>query len=109
MDTKECTKDNAKGFLINRFLINCKYFTMKNTIIRLALAVVLMLNIAAMAMAQQPKATKDTINADKAAKPVFYQAAEEETSKGGVPAYYYIAGGIIVVAGAIFLLRKKKK
>ena len=82
---------------------------MKNTIIRLGLAVVLMLNIAAMAMAQQPKATKDTINADKAAKPVFYQAAEEESSKGGVPTYYYIAGGILVAAGALFFLRKKKK
>ena len=82
---------------------------MKNTIIRLALAVVLMLNIATLAMAQKPTATKDTINSDKAAKPVFYQAAEEESSKGGVPTYYYIAGGILVAAGAIFFLRKKKK
>jgi LPXTG-motif cell wall-anchored protein len=82
---------------------------MKNTIIRLALAVVLMLNIAAMSMAQQPKATKDTINADKAAKPVFYQAADEESSKGGVPTYVYIVGGLVVVAGAVYFLRKKKK
>ena len=32
-------------------------------------------------MAQQAKAQKDTVNADKAAKPVFYQAAEEETKR----------------------------
>jgi LPXTG-motif cell wall-anchored protein len=83
---------------------------MKKTMIRLALAVVLMLNIAAITMAQQPAATKDTINADKAAKPVFYQATEdEEASKGGVSSTVYIIAGIVVVAGAIFLLRKKKK
>ncbi|MEI6275317.1 MAG: LPXTG cell wall anchor domain-containing protein [Prolixibacteraceae bacterium] len=82
---------------------------MKNTIIRLALAIVLMLNIAAMTVAQQPKATKDTINADKAAKPVFYQAAEEESSKDGVPTYYYFAAGVLVAVGAVFFLRKKKK
>ena len=82
---------------------------MKNTIIRLALAIVLMLNIAALALAQQPAAQKDTVNADKAAKPVFYQASDEESSKGGVPAYYYIAAGILVAAGAVYFLRKKKK
>ena len=83
---------------------------MKKTMIRLALAVVLMLNIAAITMAQQPTATKDTINADKAAKPVFYQATEdEETSKGGVSSTIYFIAGLVVVAGAIFLLRKKKK
>ena len=82
---------------------------MKNTIIRLALAVVLMLNIAAMAMAQQPKATKDTINADKAAKPVFYQAAEEEKPSGSSNTAIYIAAGVILGAGVVFFLRKKKK
>ncbi len=82
---------------------------MKKTMIRLALAIVLMLNIAAITMAQQPVATKDTINADKAAKPVFYQATEEEDSKGGVSSTVYIIVGLVVVAGAIFLLRKKKK
>ena len=82
---------------------------MKKTMIRLALAIVLMLNIAAITMAQQPTATKDTINADKAAKPVFYQAAEEEESKGGVSSTVYFIAGFVVVAGAIFLLRKKKK
>lgn len=84
---------------------------MKNTIIRLALAVVLMLNIASMAMAQKPAATKDTINADKAAKPVFYQAAEEEnSSKGGSSSTIIgIAVGVIVAGGIVFMLRKKKK
>jgi len=82
---------------------------MKKTMIRLALAVVLMLNIAAITMAQQPKADKDTINADKAAKPVFYEAAEEEASKGGVSSTVYFIAGFVVVAGVIFLLRKKKK
>jgi LPXTG-motif cell wall-anchored protein len=84
---------------------------MKNTIIRLALAVVLMLNIATLALAQQPKADKDTINADKAAKPVFYQASEdEENSKGGSSSTIIgIAVGVIVVGGVAFMLRKKKK
>jgi LPXTG-motif cell wall-anchored protein len=50
----------------------------------------------------------DTINADKAAKPVFYQAAEEETSKGGNTALY-IAFGVLAGAGVVFMLRKKKK
>ncbi len=81
---------------------------MKKSILRLALAVVLMLNIAAIALAQQPKAEKDTVNADKAAKPVFYQAAEEET-KSGVPSYVYFVGGLVVAAGIFYLARKKKK
>ncbi len=81
---------------------------MKNSFLRLALALVLMLNLAALSMAQTPKAQKDTVNADKAAKPVFYQAAEEET-KSGVPSYVYFAGGLIVAAGILFLARKKKK
>ena len=81
---------------------------MKNSILRLALALVLMLNIAAISMAQAPKAQKDTVNADKAAKPVFYQAAEEETKSGVNPAIY-VAAGVVVAAGAFFLLRKKKK
>jgi len=84
---------------------------MKNTIIRLALAIVLMLNIAAIVLAQKPKADKDTINADKAAKPVFYQAAEEEnSSKGGSSnTIIGIAVGVIVAGGIGFMLRKKKK
>ena len=81
---------------------------MKNTIIRFALAVVLMLNIAAVALAQTPKADKDTINADKAAKPVFYQAAEEETKSGSNTAMY-IAIGVVLSVGVIIMLQKKKK
>ena len=84
---------------------------MKKSIIRLTLAVVLMLNIAALALAQKPKADKDTINADKAAKPVFYQASEDEnSSKGGSSSTIIgIAVGVIVVGGVAFMLRKKKK
>ena len=82
---------------------------MKKSIIRLALAMILMLNIAAFAVAQQAAIPKDTINADKAAKPVFYQANEEETSKGGVNPIFYAIGGVVLAAGAFILLRKKKK
>lgn len=81
---------------------------MKKSIIRLALALVLMLNITAIAVAQQPAATKDTVNADKAAKPVFYEAADEEAKSGVNPLVYALAGAV-VAAGAFFLLRKKKK
>jgi hypothetical protein len=81
---------------------------MKKNIVRLVLAVILLINIAGFALAQKPKVDKDTINADKAAKPVFYQAAEEETSKGGNTGLY-IACGVAVGAGVVFLLRKKKK
>ena len=84
---------------------------MKKSIIRLTLAAIMLLNVASLVLAQTtPKGDKDTVNADKAAKPVFYQAAEEETSsKGGVSSAVYIAAGIIVVAGVAFFLRKKKK
>ena len=81
---------------------------MKKSIIRLALAFVLMLNIAGAALAQQAKAQKDTINADKAAKPVFYDAAEEKTESGSNTGMY-IAIGVALGAGVIFMLRKKKK
>ena len=81
---------------------------MKKSIIRLTLAVILLINIAGFALAQKPKADKDTINADKAAKPVFYQATEEETSKGDNTGLY-IACGVAVGAGVVFFLRKKKK
>jgi len=82
---------------------------MKKSILRLALAIVLVLNIAAMAMAQTPKAEKDTVNADKAAKPVFYQAAEEEKTDEGCSPIVYVVGAVIVVAGVALILRKKKK
>ena len=82
---------------------------MKKSILRLALAIVLVLNIAAFAVAQQPKAEKDTVNADKAAKPVFYQAAEEEKTSEGCSPLVYVVGAVIVVAGVVLILRKKKK
>ncbi|MEI7420828.1 MAG: LPXTG cell wall anchor domain-containing protein [Prolixibacteraceae bacterium] len=83
---------------------------MKKNIIRLTLAVMMLLNVAALALAQTtPKADKDTVNADKAAKPVFYQAADEEKSSGSSNTAIYIAAGVIVGAGVVFFLRKKKK
>lgn len=83
---------------------------MKKNIIRLTLAVMMLLNVAGLALAQTtPKADKDTVNADKAAKPVFYQAADEEKSTDSSNTSIYIAAGIVVVAGVAFFLRKKKK
>ncbi len=83
---------------------------MKKTIIRLSLAGMLLMNIAGLALAQAPKADKDTVNADKAAKPVFYQAAEEEnTSKKGGNTALYIAIGVALGIGVGFRLMKKKK
>jgi hypothetical protein len=83
---------------------------MKKNIIRLTLAAMMLLNVASLALAQTtPPADKDTVNADKAAKPVFYQAAEEEDSaKGGSKVIYYVAA-VVVAVGVGFLLRKKKK
>lgn len=83
---------------------------MKKNIIRLTLAVVMLLNVAGLALAQTtPKADKDTVNADKAAKPVFYQAADEEKSSESSNTAIYIAAGVILGAGVVFFLRKKKK
>ena len=83
---------------------------MKKSIIRLTLAAMLLLNVASLALAQTtPPADKDTVNADKAAKPVFYQAAEEEKPSGRSNTALYIAAGVILGAGVVFFLRKKKK
>jgi hypothetical protein len=82
---------------------------MKKTIIRLTLAVAMLLNIASLSLAQKPKADKDTVNADKAAKPVFYQASEDESSKEGVSTTVYFIAAAVVAVGVVFLLRKKKK
>ena len=85
---------------------------MKKYIIRIALAGALLLNIAGIALAQQPVAPKDkdTINADKAAKPVFYEATgEEESSSDGCSTAVYFIAGFVVVAGVVYYLRKKKK
>lgn len=83
---------------------------MRNSIYRLTLAGLLLLNVTGLAFAQKPVAEKDTVNADKAAKPVFYQANEDEnTSKVGVSSTVYIIAGVVVVAGVAFFLLKKKK
>jgi LPXTG-motif cell wall-anchored protein len=84
---------------------------MKKNIIRLTLAAFMLLNVASLALAQTtPPADKDTVNADKAAKPVFYQAADEEVpAKGGGSKVIYYVAAIVLAAGAGFLLRKKKK
>lgn len=83
---------------------------MRNSIYRSILAGLLLLTVAGMAFAQAPKAEKDTVNADKAAKPVFYQATEDEApAKGGISTAVYVVVGAVVVAGAAVLLRKKKK
>ena len=83
---------------------------MKKSIIRLTLAAMLLLNVASLALAQTtPPADKDTVNADKAAKPVFYQAAEEEKPSGSSNTAIYIAAGVILGAGVVLFLRKKKK
>ncbi|MCE1197385.1 MAG: hypothetical protein LWW85_00325 [Marinilabiliales bacterium] len=81
---------------------------MKKSILRLTLAAMLLINAAGIALAQQPQAQKDTVNADKAAKPVFYQAAEEENSNSGVNPLVYVAVGVVVVAGVVFFLRARK-
>jgi LPXTG-motif cell wall-anchored protein len=58
----------------------------------------------------QPAAKKDSVNADKAAKPVFYNAAaEEETSKSSGPNYALIGGAVVVLGAAGYFLMKKKK
>jgi LPXTG-motif cell wall-anchored protein len=58
----------------------------------------------------QPAAKKDSVNADKAAKPVFYNAAaEEETPKSSGPNYALIGGAVVVLGAAGYFLMKKKK
>jgi LPXTG-motif cell wall-anchored protein len=85
---------------------------MKKAILMISMAGMLFLSGLTLAVGQDaPKAKKDTINADKAAKPVFYDAAaEEESSKGGSGTTYALIGGAVVVLGAAgyFLMKKKK-
>lgn len=85
---------------------------MKKTILMISMAGMLFLSGLSMAVGQDvPKPKKDTINADKAAKPVFYDAAaEEESSKGGSGSTYALIGGAVLVLGAAgyFLMKKKK-
>ena len=55
---------------------------MKKTILVFSMAGILFLGSLGLALAQtQPAAKKDSVNADKAAKPVFYDAVADETSK----------------------------
>ena len=81
---------------------------MKKAILMFSMAGLLFLSSLAQT---QPAAKKDSVNADKAAKPVFYNAAaEEETSKGCCTSTYLLIGGAVVVLGAAaYFLTKKKK
>ena len=84
---------------------------MKKTILMISIAGMLFLCCLTLAVAQnQPAAKKDSVNADKAAKPVFYNAAEEESPKSGAGSTYLLIGGAIVVIGTAgyFLMKKKK-
>jgi LPXTG-motif cell wall-anchored protein len=85
---------------------------MKRTIQMISMTGILFLSGLSLTIAQtQPAAKKDSVNADKAAKPVFYNAAaEEETSKSSPMGNYALIGGAIVVLGAAgyFLMKKKK-
>jgi len=79
---------------------------MKKVILMISMAGMLFLS----GLAQtQPAAKKDSVNADKAAKPVFYNAAEEETPKSSGPNYALIGGAVVVLGAAGFFLMKKKK
>ena len=84
---------------------------MKKTILMISMTGMLFLSGLSMAVAQdQPSATKDSVNADKAAKPVFYDAAaNEEAPKNSNTTYLLIAGAVILVgAGGFFMMKKKK-
>ena len=84
---------------------------MKRTILMISMAGMLFLSGLSLAVAQdQPSAKKDSVNADKAAKPVFYDAAEEKAPKSEGGSNYALIGGVLVVVGAAsyFLMRKKK-
>ena len=85
---------------------------MKKTILMAVMAGVLFLSSLGVVLAQtQPAAKKDSVNADKAAKPVFYNAAaEEEAPKGCCTSTYLLIGGaVVVLGGAAYFLTKKKK
>jgi LPXTG-motif cell wall-anchored protein len=84
---------------------------MKKTILMISMAGILFLSGLGLAVAQdQPSATKDSVNADKAAKPVFYEAAAEEAPKSNSNnTYVLIAGAVVVIVAAGYFLMKKKK
>ena len=84
---------------------------MKRTILRISMAGILFLSGLSLAVAQdQPSATKDSVNADQAAKPQFYDAAAtEEAPKNSTTTYILIGGAIVLVgAGGYFMMKKKK-
>ncbi|MCX6236323.1 MAG: LPXTG cell wall anchor domain-containing protein [Bacteroidia bacterium] len=84
---------------------------MKRAILMISMAGMLFLSGLSLAVAQdQPSATKDSVNADKAAKPVFYDAAAtEEAPKSNTTTYILIAGAVVVLGAAGYILMKKKK
>ncbi len=77
------------------------------------MAGILVLSSLGIAFSQtQPAAKKDSVNADKAAKPVFYTAvAEEPSSQDGCGCTYWLIGGAVIAIGAAgyTILKKKKK
>ncbi len=84
---------------------------MKKTILMISMAGILFLSGLSLAVAQdQPSATKDSVNADQAAKPVFYDAAAtEEAPKNSTTTYILIAGAVVLVGvGGYFMMKKKK-
>ena len=84
---------------------------MKRTILRISMAGMLFLSGLSLAVAQdQPSATKDSVNADKAAKPVFYDAAAtEEAPKNSTSTYVLVIGAVVLVGvGGYFMMKKKK-
>ena len=78
----------------------------------ISMAGMLFLGSLGLAVAQDlPSAKKDSINADKAAKPVFYDAAatEEAPKSNSAATYVLIAGAVVLVgAGGYFMMKKKK-
>jgi LPXTG-motif cell wall-anchored protein len=85
---------------------------MKRIILLISMSGMLFLSGLSLAVAQNtPAAKKDSVNADKAAKPVFYTAAsEEEAPKSGSGSTYLLIGGaVVVICVAGYYLMKKKK
>ncbi|MEI6139796.1 MAG: LPXTG cell wall anchor domain-containing protein [Mariniphaga sp.] len=85
---------------------------MKKTILKVSMAGMLFLSSLLMVVAQDmPSAKKDSVNADKAAKPVFYDAAAQEEAPKSSTSDYLLIGGAVVLVGAVgfFLMKKNKK